>query len=189
MKRKIILAVGIALVFYSMLSALPAEDVEVVTNRDYFPAVIELFRNAEQSIYVFMFSARIYLEYPDDVNWELLHGLIAAKKRGVDVKVILDASSWNKDNTFKNKHMADSLKAGGVKVYYDPLDITSHPKLLIIDHRYTVVGSTNWSYYAIEKNNEASVIIDSEPVAAVFEEWFEKNVELSSEKLKMKDLE
>lgn len=177
------------LICSNALLALPADDVEVITNRDYFPAVIELFKNAETSIYVFMFSARIYLEYPDDVNWELMHALIAAKKRGVEVKVILDASSWNKDNTLKNKQMADSLKAGGVEVYYDPLDVTSHPKLLIIDHRYTVVGSTNWSYYAIELNNEASVVIDSEPVAAAFEQWFEKNLDLSSDKLKMKDLE
>jgi phosphatidylserine/phosphatidylglycerophosphate/cardiolipin synthase-like enzyme len=189
MNKRTILVVGIMLIFCSVLSALPAENVEVITNRDYFPAVIQLFEHAEKSIYVFMFSARIYIEYPDDVNWELMHGLIAAKKRGVDVKVILDASSWNTDNTLKNKHMADSLKAGGVEVYYDPLDVTSHPKLLIIDHRYTVIGSTNWSYYAIELNNEASVVIDSEPVAAAFEEWFNKNLDLSSTKLKMKNLE
>lgn len=188
MKKKLLLMVFI-LMWYSILSALPADDVQVITNRDYFPAVIKLFDNAEHSIFVFMFTARIYPEYPEDVNWKLLHALIGAKKRGVDVKVILDASSWNKDNTLKNKHMADSLKAGGVEVYYDPLDVTSHPKLLIIDHRYTVVGSTNWSYYAIEKNNEASVLIDSESVAGAFEEYFNKTLNLSSKKLKMKDLE
>jgi phosphatidylserine/phosphatidylglycerophosphate/cardiolipin synthase-like enzyme len=189
LKRKIILVAGVLILWSCVLTALPANDVKVITNRDYFPAVIELFENAQESIYVFMFSARIYIEYPDDVNWELMRGLVAAKKRGVDVKVILDASSWNTDNTFKNKHMADSLTAGGVEVYYDPLDVTSHPKLLIVDHRYTVVGSTNWSYYAIELNNEASVVIDSEPVAAAFEEWFNKNLDLSSTKLKMKNLE
>ncbi len=188
MKRKILL-VGLLVLVCIPLFALPANDVKIITNRDYFPAVIELFENAELSIYVFMFTARIYLEYPEDVNWELLHGLIAARKRGVDVKVILDASSWNKDNTLKNKHMADSLKAGGVKVYYDPLDVTSHPKLLIIDHRYTVVGSTNWSYYAMEKNNEASVIIDSEAVAGGMEKYFKKNLSLSTKELKMKNLE
>ena len=188
MKTKL-LTLFFLLMLCTILFALPADDVLVITNRDYFPAVIKLFENAEESIYVFMFSARIYLEYPDDVNWKLLHGLIQAKKRGVDVKVILDASSWNKDNTLKNKHMADSLKAGGVEVFYDPLDITSHPKLLIIDHRYTVVGSTNWSYYAIEKNNEASVIIDSKSVAEAFEKYFRKTLDLSSEKLKMKNLE
>jgi phosphatidylserine/phosphatidylglycerophosphate/cardiolipin synthase-like enzyme len=171
------------------LFSLPADDVRIITNRDYFPAVMDLFENAEESIYIFMFSARIYIEYPDDVNWKLLGALTDAAKRGVDVKVILDASSWNKDNTLKNKHMADSLTAGGVEVYYDPLDVTSHPKLLIIDHQYTVVGSTNWSYYALELNNEASVIIDSKPVANGFEEYFMRNLELSSEKLKMKDLE
>jgi phosphatidylserine/phosphatidylglycerophosphate/cardiolipin synthase-like enzyme len=187
--KKLLMIIVVCILFSGTLLALPATDVKVITNRDYFPAVYKLFNGAEKSIYVFMFTARIYPDYPDDVNWKLLDALIEAKKRDVDVKVILDASSWNRSNTLQNKQMADALKEGEVEVYYDPLDVTSHPKLLIIDHRYSVVGSTNWSYYAIEKNNEASVIIDSEPVAEAFEEYFNKNLNLSSKKLKMKDLE
>ena len=174
---------------YCVLSALPASDVQIITNRDYFPAVYKLFNDAEESIYISMFTARIYPDYPDDVNWKLLDAVIEAKVRGVDVKVILDASSWNRDNTMKNKQMADALKERGIEVFYDPLDVTSHSKLLIVDHRFTVIGSTNWSYYALEKNNEASVIIDSKPVAEEFEKYFKKNLDLSTKKLKMKDLE
>jgi len=184
-----LLIIFFLLIICNILSALPANDVQIITNRDYFPAVFKLFNDAEESIYIFMFTARIYPDYPNDVNWKLLDALVEAKKRGVDVKVILDASSWNKDNTLKNKQMADALKERGVEVFYDPLDVTSHPKLLIVDHRFTVIGSTNWSYYALEKNNEASVIIDSESVAEGFEEYFKKNLNLSSKKLKMKDLE
>ena len=188
MKVKFLLLVFI-LLWSSILSALPADDVQIITNRDYFPAVYKLFENAEGSIYIFMFEARIYPDYPDDVNRKLLDALIEAKKRDVDVKIILDASSWNRGNTLKNKQMADALKEGGIEVYYDPLDVTSHPKLLIVDHRFTVIGSTNWSYYALEKNNEASVVIDSKPVAEGFEEYFNKNLNLSSKELRMKDLE
>ena len=171
------------------LFALPAKDVEIITNRDYFPSVYKLLEDAQKSIYIFMFEARIYPDYPNDVNEKLLNALINAHERGVDVKIILDASSWNRGNTLKNKQFADALKEKGVDVYYDPLDVTSHPKLLIVDHRFTVVGSTNWSYYALEKNNEASVLIDSEPVAKGFEEYFRKTLSLSSKKLRMKDLE
>ncbi|TES93690.1 MAG: hypothetical protein E3J87_01740 [Candidatus Cloacimonadota bacterium] len=188
MKNKLLILVFI-LSLPVILSALPATDVEIINNRDYFPAVYKLFQDAEESIYIFMYLARIYPDYPEDVNWELLDVLIEAKERGIDVKVILDASSWNKGNTLKNKQMADALKEGGVEVFFDPPDITSHSKLLIVDHRYTVVGSTNWSYHALEKNNEASVLIDSEPVAEAFEEYFYKNLNLSSKKLKIKDLE
>lgn len=188
MKRKFLL-IGLLVLMCNALFALPAKDVEIITNRDYFPAVYKLLENAKESIYIFMFEARIYPDYPNDVNEKLLDALIEAKKRGIDVKVILDASSWNRGNTLKNKQMADALKGGGVDVFYDPLDVTSHPKLLIIDHRFTVIGSTNWSYYALEKNNEASVIIDSEPVAQGFEKYFKKTLNLSSKELKMKDLE
>jgi len=56
----------------------------------------------------------------------------------------------------------------------DKEDITTHKKLLIIDCRYTVVGSTNWSLAAIDSNNEASVFIDSQDIANQFTLYFLK---------------
>jgi cardiolipin synthase len=45
--------------------------------------------------------------------------------------------------------------------------------MIVIDRRYVVVGSANWSYSAMEKNNEASVIIDSPKLAEVYIKYFE----------------
>jgi phosphatidylserine/phosphatidylglycerophosphate/cardiolipin synthase-like enzyme len=46
-----------------------------------------------------------------------------------------------------------------------------HCKLIIIDGKTVIVGSTNWSYYAIDKNREASVVIRDERIARIFEEY------------------
>jgi len=70
-----------------------------------------------------------------------------------------------------------------VKVYFDPPDVTSHDKMIIVDGKLSIVGSTNWSYYALERNNEASVLIHSEEVADYFIKYFEKVKELSTEKM------
>ncbi|MFC1643917.1 phospholipase D-like domain-containing protein [Candidatus Omnitrophota bacterium] len=42
---------------------------------------------------------------------------------------------------------------------------TTHDKLIIVDSRYVVVGSHNWSIKALKQNNEASSIIDSPQLA------------------------
>lgn len=162
----------VPIVLIGILNAYPADDVIPIPNREYFKALHEALRNAQEKIYVLMFSARYYPEYPNDANSVILKDLIDAKKRGVEVKVILDASSWNLSNTYSNKMFADTLKAAGVEVYWDPVDVTSHDKLVMIDGYITIVGSTNWSYYALERNNEASVLIKSKQVTEAFEKYF-----------------
>jgi cardiolipin synthase len=178
MRKKVLIL--IVLLFSSSLWSLPADEVIPIPNREYFPALHEALKNAKEKIYVLMFTARYYPDYPDDANSVILKDLLDAKKRGVDVKVILDASSWNVSNTLSNKMFGDSLKAGGVEVYYDPVEVTSHDKLILIDGYITIIGSTNWSYYALERNNEASVLIKSKPVTEYFEKYFEEILKFST---------
>ena len=126
-----------------------------------------------------MYSAMWYDEYPDSPSNELINSLIAAKKRGVDINVILDKPYKNKKTDNRaNEKTATILSRGGVKVYFDSENITTHSKLIIIDGRYVVIGSTNWSYYALSKNNETNVLIDSEQIAKEYIKYFEELVPL-----------
>ena len=43
---------------------------------------------------------------------------------------------------------------------------------MIVDGKLTLVGSTNWTYYALTNNNEASVLIRSKEVAKAFVDYF-----------------
>jgi len=172
----------ILLLSIGFVYAFPA-DVIPIPNREYVPALHSALKGAEKSIKIFMFSARYYPQYKNDANSLILNDIIEAAQRGVDVEVILDASNWNRSNTLDNKAFADTLRKFGIKVYFDPPDVTSHDKLIIVDGKITIVGSTNWSYYALERNNEASVLIYSEEVADYFTKYFEKVKELSTEKM------
>ena len=179
----------LTLLLPALLLALPADDVVPLPNRDYYPTLIKEIQKAKKTLHIFMFSARYYRKYKDDPNSVLLNEIIKAKQRGVDVVVILDASSWNVSNTLKNKEFGDSLKSAGVKVYYDPIDITSHDKLIIIDGYITFVGSHNWSYFALARNNEASVMIKSKAVADYFEKHFQDVLRLSTTEVPKEILE
>ncbi|OQX53927.1 MAG: hypothetical protein B5M48_02060 [Candidatus Omnitrophica bacterium 4484_213] len=156
-------------------------DVKPICNRKYFSQVRSLISEAEQSIYIILYIARYYQKYPDSSSNRLIRELISAAKRGVDVQVILDRSNWNEKNTAENKATARIFSEGGVRVWLDDFKKTSHNKLIIIDGRYVVIGSTNWSYYALDKNNESSVLIDSPEVADVFKKYFAE-VQAKSEK-------
>jgi len=40
--------------------------------------------------------------------------------------------------------------------------------------RSTIVGSTNWTYYALEENNETSVVIKSDEINMAYRKYFLK---------------
>lgn len=165
------------------LFSFPADDVKPLYNREYMPALHEVLSGAQKSIHILMFTFRYYPRYPNDANSIIINDLINAAKRGVDVKLILDASDWNVSNTIKNKAVGDSLSRCGIDVYYDPRDVTSHDKLIIVDDYIVILGSHNWSYFALEKNNEASVMIKSRPFAEAYENHFQSVLRLSTKEL------
>ncbi|OYD17293.1 hypothetical protein CH333_01300 [candidate division WOR-3 bacterium JGI_Cruoil_03_44_89] len=177
----------IALVFLlfsvSICMGEPAESVEMICNRDYTPALFNAISGAKDSIHIIMYSGGYYPDHPEGINRRVYRALVAAKDRGVDIKVILDASDWNPNNTGKNEKLEGYLEANGIKVWWDPPDITSHCKFIVVDVHTVIVGSTNWTYYALVHNNEANVLIKSKPLAVEFESYFRDVLGVSTDKL------
>ena len=147
-------------------------DVVMADNRDYFPVVHNLFLEARRSIDVILYQSCFYFEYPLSRSNTLIADLVDAQARGVKVRVVLEAAEWNFENSEDNRDVWNLLKQAGVETYFDPLSTTSHSKLVVVDGEYTVMGSMNWSYYALDKNSEATVVIESKKIARQFEEYF-----------------
>ena len=164
------------IIFFALSSFAFSGEIKPICDREYFPAVHSLLKNAKKSIYLIMHQIRYYEEYPESPSNLFCKNLIAAAKRGVEVKVIIEQSDLEifSDSSKRNREVGYRLASGGVTVYFDPSKITTHCKLLIVDKRYTVIGSTNWSYYALDKNYESSVLIESEKTANYFIKYFEK---------------
>ena len=173
-KRYILITTLIFSFSFQIVLALPAKDVQPIPNRLYYPAVHELLKQAKKSIHVVMFEMFYYRKYPESLENQLVHDLIDAHKRGVNVEVILEQGTFGKITRRNKREGGFMLSQAGLKVYFDSRSKTTHNKLIIVDERYTVIGSTNWSYYALEKNNEASVLIDSIPLAKFFLEEFNR---------------
>ena len=161
--------------FYLPLSySLPTEDVQLVTDAQYFPAAKKMIQEAKRSVQVMMFEMGYYDEYPNTPSNLLIKELIAAKKRGVKVEVILEAREGEDQTTERNRYTGKILSKGGVEVIFDSLSTTTHAKVMVVDGQITLLGSTNWTYHALTKNHEVSVLIRSKEVAKEFIDYFNK---------------
>lgn len=154
---------------------LPADDVVPLVDGDYYPQVHQVLTTAKKSILCVMYIADLNPKYKQGWEYNLVNDLIHAHRRGVNVTVIFDQNVmfWEtgkkgKKTERKSDNAYELLKKNGVPVYYDSIDRVTHSKIMIIDDYITILGSTNWTYSALRKNHEASVLIKSRSVAEAF---------------------
>jgi phosphatidylserine/phosphatidylglycerophosphate/cardiolipin synthase-like enzyme len=130
-------------------------------NRDYLPAALELINTAERRVHVIE-----YVIYPGGPVQEILDALIAAAERGVEVEVLADETGDSTEGAL------ELLRAGGVEARLDDPSVLTHNKLIIADD-VVLVGSTNLTDSALNRNNESNMLISDANVAAYYESYFQ----------------
>ncbi|MCF6150050.1 MAG: hypothetical protein E3K37_15480 [Candidatus Kuenenia sp.] len=175
MKYLFIITIFICSFRASFLFALPADDVIPLVDQDYYSQVHRAMKEAKKSIFCVMYSANINPKYTKRKEYQLIDDLVDAHKRGVNVTVIFEKNIafWakgTKGRTIdkKSQKAYELLKEKGVPVFYDSIKTITHSKILVIDNYITILGSTNWTYSALNENHEASVMIKSKNVAESF---------------------
>jgi len=122
--------------------------------------VTEWIGRANKSAHVLIYSFTLDI---------IAEALIAAKNRGVDVKIVMEAH-----NAFSIGSEYEHLRQAGVDVRLDSNSAEMHHKVAIIDQHIVLTGSFNWSMRANSENDENLVVIDDVVLAAVFEEQFQR---------------
>ena len=149
-----------------------AADVTYIGGRDYFAVVHRELMSATNSVYVEMYLMQVSPGNPEQPAHALALDLVAAQGRGVQVTVLLDRSlryspaKKMKMMDTKNDAAIAMLRAAGVDVQLVRPSTVVHSKLIVIDGKTVIVGSTNWSPSALIRNMEASVLIRSPELAA-----------------------
>lgn len=154
--------------------------VRVFINRAYFKEVSGLFAGAKKSISILMYGVSCSKKDPESTINKLVDTLIAARKRGVTVRVILDKSDYNEQINWVNEGSKRRLEKGGVEVRYDDEKVTSHAKLICVDDA-VLISSYNWGRDAMEKRNECAVIVRDPATCEFFLNYFNKLWEGRSE--------
>ncbi len=140
-------------------------DSTLLEDAEYFNALIQKLNESKSHILVSMYIFKTTGSKSNAAN-KVRDALTAAAKRGINVKVLLEiederSSSLNEEN----RSTADSLVQGGVNVYFDSPHRRTHVKAVVIDDRYTFIGSHNLTASALQYNKELSLMIDSAEVA------------------------
>ncbi|MEN8134702.1 MAG: phospholipase D-like domain-containing protein [Thermodesulfobacteriota bacterium] len=139
-------------------------DVVVLTNADYFPALLNKIRGAQANIDLAMFVFKTTKSSKNRPSL-IIKELIAAAQWGVQVRVFLEKSGYDEKLNATNQLTARRLRDNGIKVIFDSPNITTHTKLVIIDRRYSFVGSHNFTNAALKYNNEVSLLVDDQNLA------------------------
>jgi phosphatidylserine/phosphatidylglycerophosphate/cardiolipin synthase-like enzyme len=142
-------------------SAGAGETVRPVVNREYLPAVLDLIIGASNSIEF------VQLEMHDDRAVQAIEAaLAAAVKRGVRVRGMLD------DGVDFNAAAVERLLALGAEAKLDTPAKMTHSKLVVVDGRIVLLGSTNWTGNSMGNNNESNVRLDDPVLAEAFARYF-----------------
>ena len=165
----------LALFFLSFIfSPLFAQDfspaqVRDISDRAYEPAVIELLDQAKESITISMYNISLGVKERNPVTF-LLQDLMEARQRDVAVTFYLNTNFREID---KEPHQLirspffKKLADAGCIFHLLPSRLRLHDKLIIVDSRFVVEGSTNWSISALKSNRESATLIDSPGLAGI----------------------
>lgn len=122
--------------------------------------ILPLIERAKQEIFISIF----YL-----TNREIIEALTEAKNRGVDVKIIYDAVGAN-----AMKELVKLLRASGVLLKVENWGGKDHEKNMVIDGKFFITGSANFSNSGMKKNDENILIFKSPEIAGFYRDYFLK---------------
>ena len=121
--------------------------------------IIPIINKAEKYIYIPAFVI---------THDKLTEALVQAKSRNVDVKIIIDAT-----NVTTKRSKLKVLRNAGIDVKVENYAGKLHSKSIIIDDKYVIAGSMNFSNSGETKNDENCLIIEDERLAKYYKGFFE----------------
>lgn len=107
---------------------------------------------------------------------EVTRALLQAKKRNVQIRVLVDHEQNFKGASRKSAPALSSLVNAGVQVKSIDAYAIFHDKVIIADHQHVQTGSFNYSQAAAKKNSENVIVLwNAKKVAAEYERHFASN--------------
>lgn len=124
------------------------------------PAIIPIINSATSSIRFLAFS---FTDFP------LADAMIQRAKQGVDVAGVFDKTQAGGQGA-----ELGTFFCAGVSVRNDGNKQFMHNKVIVVDERYVITGSLNFSTSAEESNDENVIIIDNPDIAQLYMQDFER---------------
>jgi phosphatidylserine/phosphatidylglycerophosphate/cardiolipin synthase-like enzyme len=107
----------------------------------------------------------------------LARELVAAHRRGVDVRVLVDARAGGRRGSEVGRIEAAGVRVGRVRLARrpeDPSDPLFHHKFAVLDEATVITGSFNWTQMAERRNHEDLLLVADPAVARAYRTAFER---------------
>ena len=121
-------------------------------------AVLPIIENAKSYIYIPIFVI---------TENRVVEALIKAKQRGVDVRLISDAL-----NAMNQYSKIKILRTNGVPVKIENYAGKMHSKTMIVDDKFLIIGSMNFSKSGETKNDENTIVLENADAAKYLKRFF-----------------
>ena len=136
-----------------------------VPGLDFAPVTVKYYELIDRA----KKGEKLYLTNPYYSDSQITSKLIEAKKRGVDVRLVLPLAGEKYINKISIANEIEKLKEAGVKVYLYPLLL--HAKILLTEGE-VFVGSTNLDWMSLYHNWEMNVLIGDPKIVSEFEKKY-----------------
>lgn len=157
---------AVALLIFGILPVRAADFVEYVPARDYFEVAQREIAGAKKSVTVCLYLFSLRSTASDREVFRLAQSLVDARKAGAQVEVFLDQGAVDpEEGRGFNGPACAFFQGQGIPVFQDDASTVVHAKAIVIDDKTVLLGSTNWTDAALNKNLEANVLVRSTSVA------------------------
>lgn len=129
----------------------------------YYATLISALRSAESKAWI---SNAYFVPTPEEVE-----ALIAAAKRGVDVRLLLPEKSDAEPAVEAARSHYSELLEAGVQIY-ETRDVVLHSKTVVIDGVWSAVGSSNFDHRSVLFNDEIDAVVIGKKTAEALEAIF-----------------
>lgn len=132
--------------------------------------------NTDKSLFRIIRGARQSLDvaFYDLADLDVAKAFIAARRRGVKVRVVTDSDNMVDVEDGKARESIQLLKAAGIPVREDKRSAIMHQKIVIADRHHVWTGSTNATVRSLYQHNNNAVVVRSEILANVYTRVFEE---------------
>jgi len=138
----------------------------------YFKCCLELIKAAQREVLLSSFIINFGAYKKETKVVVLMRELKEAAARGVTVKILLSSSQRGKAVGLLNATAVRFLSGCPAEVHFLPHGRCCHAKFLVVDYRYGVIGSHNWTRWALEENFELSIGIKDLSLLEEIRIWF-----------------
>src|SRR5574343_679531 len=141
------------------------ENIKIIplAGTDFCKGVRPLIAGAKQTIDIAIFDWRWYENNASFQIQQFNQEIIKANARGVRVRAICNMAD-----------IVDTLKGLSIQAKKTPPLRLMHAKLMIIDSKYYILGSHNYTQNAMSYNHEVYVIIESSELIPEYTNYFAK---------------